>query len=155
MTKPESHVSLVVTAEFAKPTKDVNAKTDEAVVGRQRLQDLVDKNDVSEVVDNTLAIQEVHGGREPVPVQRLCEAQVAGPRAYIGDGDDLLEGDDLDSGDDQDDVDVTGEQSSKETGNHHQGPKCPDHEVGLFLLILRDCRRRSGGSVRRFGVWLG
>lgn len=68
MIKFESYVSFVVMVEFVKFIKDVNVKIDEVVVGRQRLQDFVDKNDVFEVVDNIFVIQEVYGGCELVLV---------------------------------------------------------------------------------------
>lgn len=52
-------------------TKDVEQEADEAVVRCQRQQDLVNQNNVLEVVDDRLAVEEVHGGREPIPVQTL------------------------------------------------------------------------------------
>ncbi|KAJ8104906.1 hypothetical protein OPT61_g10502 [Boeremia exigua] len=70
-------------------------KGDEAVVGGQGQQDAVDQQDVLEVVDDALAVQEVHGGAEEVPVQRLGEAQAAGLAGDVGDRNDLLEADDL------------------------------------------------------------
>lgn len=106
------------------------------MVGSQRQQDLVNEDNVLEVVDDALAVEEIHGSSQPVPVQALGGAQGSGATGDVGNGDDLLEGDDLDSGDDEDNVDVAHEQSSEEHGEHDKGPEGSGHEVGLFLLIL-------------------
>jgi hypothetical protein len=53
---------------------DIKHETDEAVVGSKGQENLVDQDDVLEVVDDTLAVEEVHGGAQEVPVERLCEA---------------------------------------------------------------------------------
>lgn len=95
------------------------------------------------VVDDRLAVQKVHCGCEPVPVEGLCRAEGAGPGGYVCDGDDLLEGDDLDDGDDEDDVDVAHEEGGEENGDHDEGPECAGDEVCLFLFVF-------GG----FGVFL-
>ena len=50
---------------------DVEHEADEAVVGGQRQEDAINEHDVLEVVDDGLAVEEVHGGDEPVPVEAL------------------------------------------------------------------------------------
>lgn len=50
---------------------DVEDEADEAVVGGERQEDAVDEDDVLEVVDDGLAVEEVHGSDEPVPVEAL------------------------------------------------------------------------------------
>lgn len=57
-----------------KPTENVEEKADEAVVRRQRKQDLVNQHNVLKIVDDRLAIEEVHCGRQPVPVEALGRA---------------------------------------------------------------------------------
>jgi len=91
---------------------------------------------VLEVVDDALAIQEVHGGSEKVPVQRFGEAQAAGLAGHVCDCNDLLEGDDLDGGDDDDEVDVAGAEDPEEAHDHDDGPYCARYEVCLFLFVL-------------------
>ena len=49
-------------------TEDVQNKADEAVVRRQRQENLVNQYNVLEIVDDALAVQKVHGRCEPVPV---------------------------------------------------------------------------------------
>jgi hypothetical protein len=53
---------------------DVEHETDEAVVGSKGQENLVDQDNVLEVVDDTLAVEEVHGGAKEIPVERLGEA---------------------------------------------------------------------------------
>lgn len=89
-----------------------------------------------EVVYDALAVEKVHGGGEPVPVEALGGAKVPSTAGHIGNGDDLLEGDDLDGGNDEDDVDVAHEQSCEEATNHDECPERPCYEVGLLLLVL-------------------
>jgi hypothetical protein len=106
------------------------------VVGRQGKQDSVDKQNVLEVVDDALAVQEVHGGSQEVPVQRFGEAQAAGLAGDVGYRNDLLEADDLDSGDDNNDVQVASAEGEEEASDHDQGPCGAHDEVGLLLLVL-------------------
>ena len=89
-----------------------------------------------EIVDDRLAIEEVHGSRQPVPVETLSRSQGAGAAGNIGNGDDFFEGDDLDSGDDADDVDVAHEEGGEEERKHDKGPESARYEVGLFLFVL-------------------
>lgn len=65
------------------------------MVGREGQQNAVHEQDVLEVVDDALAVEEVHGRSEKVPVQRLGKAQATVLAGHIGYGDDLLEGHDL------------------------------------------------------------
>ena len=53
---------------------DIEHETDEAVVGSKGQENLVDQDDVLEVVDYTLAVEEVHCGTEEIPVESLCKA---------------------------------------------------------------------------------
>lgn len=106
------------------------------MVGRQGEQDSVNEQDVLEVVDDALAVQEVHGSAEEVPVQRLRKAQAAGLAGDVGYRNDLLEADDLDGGDDDDDVQVAGAEGEEEASNHDQRPCCAHDEVGLLFLVL-------------------
>lgn len=55
-------------------THDIEHEGDEAVVGSEGQQDAIDQDDVLEVVDDTLAVEEVHGAAEEIPVERLCKA---------------------------------------------------------------------------------
>lgn len=119
---------------------DVEDEADEAVVGGEGQQDAVDEHDVLEVVDDGLAVEEVHGGDEPVPVEVLGGPQLSRAAGHAGDGDDLLEGDDLDNGYADDDVDVAREQGGEEEADHDQGPEGADDEVGLLLLVLGGLR---------------
>lgn len=61
------------------------------MVGSEREQDAVDEQNVLEVVDDTLAVEKVHGRAQEVPVQRLGEAQAAGFAGHVCNGNDLLE----------------------------------------------------------------
>ncbi len=117
-------------------TKDVKDEADEAVVRCKRQKNSINEYNMLKVVDDTLAVEKVHGRGEPVPVETFGGPQRAGTAGDVGNGDDLLEGDDLDAGDDGDDVDVTHEQGGKEDGNHDKGPDCPRPKVCLFLFVL-------------------
>jgi hypothetical protein len=55
-------------------TEYVENEADEAMVGRKGQEDAINQNDMLEVVDNTLAVQEVHGGSEEVPIQGFRES---------------------------------------------------------------------------------
>jgi hypothetical protein len=90
---------------------------------------------VLEVVYDALAVQEVHGRCQPVPIQGLGKAQPPGATRDIGNGDDLLERHDLHGGDNANDVDVAHEHGAKEAANHDKRPYRPSDE-GLFLLLI-------------------
>lgn len=126
---------------------DIEDKADEAMVGSQRKQDLVDQHDMLEVVDDTLAVQEVHGRGEPVPVQGLGSLDIPCATRDGRNCDHLLEGDNLDGGHDGDDVDVAHEQRGKEASNHDKGPESPRYKVGLLLFVVRGrlCLQLDGG----------
>lgn len=106
------------------------------MVGGQRKKDLVDQNNMLKVVNDRLAVEEVHGCRKPIPVQALGRSERSRATGNVGDGDDFLEGNNLDCGDDTDDVDMAHEECAEEDDKHDQGPKGSGDEVGLFLLIL-------------------
>lgn len=94
-----------------------------------------------EVVDDTLAVEEIHGRSKEIPVESLCETQLTSSAGNVGDGNDLLEGDDLDGSDDDDDVDVTGEHCDEEEDDHDESPDSSGDE-GLLLLFIFALRRR-------------
>lgn len=128
-------------------TKDVEDEADEAVVGGEREQHLVDENDMLEVVDDALAVKKVHGAGEPIPVETLRGADRARSTGNGGYGDDFLEADNLDGGDDGDDVNVADEEGGEEQGEHAKGPEGARHEVCLLLLVLF----LGGGLLLRVG----
>lgn len=117
-------------------TDDIKHEADEPVVRGQRQEHLINKDDVLEIVDDTLAVEEVHGGGKPVPVQALGRAELTGSGGDACDGDDLLEGDDLDDGDDEDDVYVAHEEGGEEAADHEKRPYCPRYEVLLLLFVI-------------------
>lgn len=134
-------------------TKHVEDEADEAMVRSKRQENLVHDENMLKVVDDALAVEKVHCGDEPVPVEALGGAEGAGARGDVCDGDDLLEGDDLDGGDDDEDVDVAHEEGGEEDADHDEGPygACPEvcfllFVRGLFLLLGRGflLRRRVG-----------
>lgn len=61
------------------------------MVVRQRKQNLINKQDVLEIVDHALSVQEIHSGRQKVPIQRFSEPQVLLLIRDTGDRDDFLE----------------------------------------------------------------
>lgn len=123
------------------------------MVSSKGKQDAVDQQDMLEIVDDTFAIEEVHGGSQEVPVQRLGEAQVsrlAGNGMY---GDDLFEGYYLESGDEDDDVDVTREEGPKEATKHSKSPYSARVEV-LHLLLVFGLRWGLGLGHGQWGLIL-
>lgn len=87
------------------------------------------------IIDNTLAVQEVHGGSKEIPIQALCELQLLLARRHICDSNDLFEGDDLHSTDQRHDVDMACRHGPEEGSYHHQCPYCASYE-SLFLLFV-------------------
>ena len=116
------------------PTHDVEHEADEAMVRSERQQDTIDQNNVLEVVNDALAVEEVHGRAEKIPIQRLGEAQAPCATRDIGNCDDFFERDNLHCRDHDYHVDVAGEDTAEEDTNHHE---CPDHarDEGLLLLF--------------------
>jgi len=98
-----------------------------------------------QIVDDALAIQEVHGCGQPVPVETLGRAQVAGLARQVGNGNDLLERDNLNSCDDGQHVNMTHKEGGEKTTNHDEGPESACDEVGLLLLVLGLGVLDSGG----------
>jgi hypothetical protein len=117
-------------------TKDVDKKTNEAVVRGQRQQNLVDEYYVLEVVYDSLAVEKVHGGSQPVPVQALGRTQLPRPARNARNRYDFAEGHDLDGRDNENDVYVTHEEGRKEAPDHDEGPEGARHEVGPLLLVF-------------------
>lgn len=120
-----------------KLTHDVEHKRDKSVVCRERQKNLVHQDDVLEVVDHTLAVQEVHGGSEEVPVESLCEAQTARPRRHICNRNDLLVANNLHGGHNDEHIDVAREHRSEEEGDHDKSPDRACNESLLLLLVFR------------------
>ena len=117
-------------------THNVEHKADEAVVGGQGQQHLIHQQNMLEVVNDTLSVQEVHGGGQEIPIQRFGEAQILFLAGNIGNGDNLLKRNNLDRRHDAKDVDVAGEHGDEEAGNHDKGPYCPGNKGLLLLFVL-------------------
>lgn len=132
----ELEVACLEVGDEEDEADDVEHEADEAVVGGEGQQHAVDEHDMLEVVDDGLAVEEVHGGDEPVPVEALGGPQLARAAGHAGDGDDLLERHDLDDGDAGDDVDVAREERREEEADHDERPERADEEVGLLLFIF-------------------
>jgi hypothetical protein len=106
------------------------------VVRRKRQEHFIHQDDVLEVVDHALAVQEVHGRPEEVPVEGLGEAQAACSRWHIGNRNDLLVTDNLHSGHNDEHVNVASEHGSEEEGDHDKSPDCACDESLLLLFVL-------------------
>ena len=106
------------------------------MVCRERQKNLIHQNDVLEVVDHTLAVQEVHGGSEEVPVESLGEAQTARSRRHICNGNDLLVANNLHGGHDDEHIDVAREHGSEEEGDHDKSPDRACNESLLLFLVF-------------------
>jgi hypothetical protein len=125
------------------------------MVGSEWEQDAVNKQNVLEIVDDALAIQEVHGSAEKVPVKRLGEAQTASLAGHIGDCNDLFERDDLHGRDNDDEVEMAGAEDPKEDGDHHESPYRAGYEVGLLLLVLAGGGLLGSLRLSATGTFLG
>lgn len=108
------------------------------MVSRKRQENFVDKHDVFEVVDHALAVEEVHGRSEEVPVERLCEPQAPRSRRHVGNRNDLLVANNLHGGHDDEHVDVAREHGAEEEGDHDDGPDGTCDEGLLLLFRLRE-----------------
>lgn len=117
-------------------TEDVQDEADEAVVSSQREEDLVEKHNVLEVIDNTFAVEKVHCRRQPVPVQALGTLEVPSSTRYARNRNYLLERYYLDRGYYCEDVDVPHKEGEKEAANHNECPESSSDEVGLLLFIF-------------------
>lgn len=98
-----------------------------------------------EVVDDSLAVEEVHSSRKPVPVKALGGSQGTGAARDVGDSDNLLKGDDLDGRDDRDDVDVAHKERGEKEAKHDKAPEGASDKVGLLLLVIGLFISCSGG----------
>lgn len=119
-----------------KLTKYVENEADEAVMRSKRQEHSVNQDNVLKVVDDALAVEEVHGCSEPVPVEALGGPERASTARDVGNGNDLFEGDDLDGCDNGNHINVAHKERREEDSNHD---KCPDSarpEVCLFLFVL-------------------
>ena len=120
-----------------KHTDHIKHKTDKPMMRSKRQQHPIDQHDMLKIINDTLAIEEIHSGAEEIPIQGLGKAERAGAGGDVGDGDDLLERDDLDGRHDDDDVDVAGEHAAEEDGDHDEGPDGAGDEGLFFLLVGR------------------
>jgi len=64
-------------------THDIEHEADESVVRGKGQENLVNQDNVLEVINDTLAVQKVHGGAQKVPIERLGQAQFTGPAGDI------------------------------------------------------------------------
>lgn len=102
---------------------------------RKRQQHPINQHNMLEIVNNTLAVQEVHCRAQKVPIQRLGEAQPTRTTPDIGNGNDLLEGNNLHRRDDDDHVNVAREHAAEEDTNHDECPYRAGYK-GLLLLVV-------------------
>lgn len=136
----EAVVALFQGSDEENKTHHIEHEADEAVVGRQGQQHLVHQQNMLKVIDNAFSIQEIHGGRQKIPVQRLGKTQILLLARYVGNSDHLLERYDLDRGHDANDVDVAGEHGDEEAGNHDERPYCPRNKRLLLLFVFGQLR---------------
>lgn len=108
------------------------------MVSCKREKDLVNKNNVLEVVDDAFSIEKVHCRSQPVPIQRLGEAQSACTAGNVGNRNNLLKGDNLYSRNDSDDVEMPHEHGPKESPDHDKSPYRSSDKSLLLLLIFGD-----------------
>ena len=85
-------------------TNDIKHEADKSVVGCERQQDLIHKNNMLKVVYYTLSVEKVHSGSQKIPIERSGEPQVLRFAGHIGDSDDFFERHDLNPSDDENDV---------------------------------------------------
>lgn len=117
-------------------TNNIEHKAEEAVMCRKWEQNLVHQHNVLKVVNNTFSVKEVHGRCQPVPVQRLCEAQPPCPAGHIRNGNDLFERHHLHGSDNSNNVNVTHEHGAKEDANHDERPYGSGNEGSLLEFVL-------------------
>ena len=55
-------------------TDDIKHEADKSVVGCERQQDLIHKNNMLKVVYYTLSIEKVHSGSQKIPIERSGES---------------------------------------------------------------------------------
>jgi hypothetical protein len=83
---------VLETETMQRLTEDVHGKADEAMMCCKGEQNLIYQEDMLEVIDNAFTIDEIHGNREEVPVERLCKRQVLLLGRDLSNGDDFFEG---------------------------------------------------------------
>lgn len=118
-----------------KLTEDIEHEANEAMMSRKRQQDHIHQQNMLKVVDDAFTVQEVHGCRKKVPIERLARIQALGPAGNVCDSDNLLERNDLNRRDDCDHVYVSREERDEEAGHHDEGPYRAS-DKGLFLLFV-------------------
>lgn len=136
----EAVVALFQGSDEEDKSYHIEHEADEAVVGRQGQQHLVHQQNMLKVVDDAFPIQEIHRGRQEVPVQRLGKPKIFLLAGYVGNSDHLLKRHDLDRSHDANNVDVAGEHGDKEAGNHDERPYCPCNKRLLLLFVFGQLR---------------
>lgn len=69
------------------------------MVGCKRQQHLIHQQNMFKVIYHTLSVEKVHRGRQEVPVEGFCKAEIPVFAGDICNRDNLLKRDDLDGGD--------------------------------------------------------
>lgn len=118
-------------------TCGIKHKADKSMVSCEWQKYPINKNNVLKIIDDTLAVKEVHCCSQPVPVQTLCETQPTRTTGDIGDCNDLLEGDDLYSSHNGDNVEMSHEHGPKESSYHDKRPYRSRDEGLLLLFVIR------------------
>lgn len=124
-------------------THHVQHEADESMVGCERQKHLVHQQDMLEVVNDTLSVEEVHGRRQEIPIERFCKAQVLLSARNIRNCDDFLKGDDLNRRHNRYQIYMTGEHGTKEASNHDERPDRTSNKCLSLLFIFR-----NGWSIR-------
>lgn len=121
-------------------TYHIEHKADKPMVSCKRKKHFVHQHNMLEIIDDTLAIEEVHCRSQPIPVQCLGELQSTRATRHIGNGNDFLEGYYLDCSHNRYDVDVAHEHGPEEYANHEECPYRSSDESLLLLFVLSDRR---------------
>src|SRR6187402_77720 len=87
------------------------------------------------VIYHALAVKEVHGRCQPIPVQRLSESESSSTTRDVRDRNNLFEGYNLHRSHDCNNIDVSHEHSAEECAYHYKRPYRSSDE-GLLLLFI-------------------
>ena len=88
-------------------TNDIKHEADKAVVGCERKQDFIHKNNMLKVVYYAFSIEKVHSGPKKIPIERSGKSQVLRLAGNVGDSDDFFERHNLDPSDDKNDIQMS------------------------------------------------
>lgn len=117
-------------------TYHVQHKAYKSVMRRQWQKHFVNQQDMLEVVDDRLAVQEIHGDPQEVPVERSGERQPFLLGRYLSNADDFFERDDLNGCDEEQHVHMPAKHAQEETTDHDKRPCCSNDKCLLLLLIF-------------------